>query len=441
MVEKQAPHPTRLWLPVILLVTLPFLFLFIESFFWTLGNDGIDLSETFRFYFHLLGDDDNIFLPIPLAIWLILFRLTPVKLYADQHTNAAWFLILLAPMIAHQIPWIDILLHEYKGGDYVPETGLITLVAAADGLVVLLIWYFITKPLTPTPKHTSPAIVASDNKVNFSIGEISDPVNESPSSHPPASSNIDVQTTTTPPPDGDTPPAIFIWLTGFSQRCYHYIVANKKVFAFLSLGAIALSSYIYFSDTPDFYASETEGYTLSDWQDKYVTRNIYTGAILNVVPVAHLLLMIIDTLKVYSDIDDLIYGNGAIIGRSKSCPHLASPDDYELFFTWNSGHKREVIASIAQVYNQKDDIDQLSTSLGQTLNSRSIKLLEKKLEKKLAAKLGLKMMMKISINAVTGFAPILGAVAAGFINWWILSDINDHSREYFYEKAKVVCRA
>lgn len=65
--------------------------------------------------------------------------------------------------------------------------------------------------------------------------------------------------------------------------------------------------------------------------------------------------------------------------------------------------------------------------------------LEKKIQNKVATKIGSKILAKVVAKALIGFFPLLGPLAAGIINYWILDKIHEDSIEFYKIKSKNAC--
>lgn len=206
--------------------------------------------------------------------------------------------------------------------------------------------------------------------------------------------------------------------------------------------------------THENYTKYTEGKTLSDWRGEHVIAPSWYGVLLNSIPGFHLGGLIIDTIIVVTTIDDLIYGNGAIIARNVGCEGLVQEDDYDLYFAWASDGRDDVddaFRTAKEAYDRKEGVGDLTDEMlrhalkvsrgasiaAKTTMSRSV--VQKKATEKLAYKIGGKITIKAIANAFIGFIPVVGPSSAGIINYVILNDIDKKSREYYYNKANIMC--
>ncbi|WP_439549114.1 hypothetical protein [Falsiroseomonas sp.] len=189
----------------------------------------------------------------------------------------------------------------------------------------------------------------------------------------------------------------------------------------------------------DSWAQTTKDQTASSWWSANVGTSMGVGLLANAVPAAHLVGLLADTLYVYSTIDEMIYGNGAIVARERACPRLLEEEDYLLFFAWRGEHRAQVELTLREVYGRKDDLASSVRGVTARLGPAAVMALEKKIEQKVTAKLGAKFAAKMIAKALVGFVPLLGPLSAVAINYWILDGIHVDSIAYFGAKARVVC--
>ncbi len=193
------------------------------------------------------------------------------------------------------------------------------------------------------------------------------------------------------------------------------------------------------SDNDYYYSDEVGEKTIDQWNGEYVQSRVWAGVILNIIPGIHLAGLIMDTLYVYSAIDDIVYGVGAIKARELSCSGLVEEEDYDLFFAWEGGEPQEIMAAFREMVSTKSDVEELSDHMERRFAARVAPLVKKKIQKKLISKLGSKILIKVFSKALLGFIPVVGASAAGIINYIILDDLFEDSQQYFEEKSKIVC--
>ncbi len=189
-----------------------------------------------------------------------------------------------------------------------------------------------------------------------------------------------------------------------------------------------------------YYASEVAGKSLDDWRSEYVWGRVWAGVGLNIIPIAHFGGLVLDTMYVYSALDDIIYGVGAIKARQMGCQSLVETEDYDLFFAWQGGQASEVMGAFTDVVNRKSDLAERASRAEQRMAQRVAPLVKDKLRKKLVSKLGAKLATKVAAKAALGMVPVVGGVAAGVINYVILGDIFDDAGKYFAQKARIACR-
>ena len=202
------------------------------------------------------------------------------------------------------------------------------------------------------------------------------------------------------------------------------------------------------------YLETTAGQTLSDWRSANVWGPTWVGVIANAIPGLHVIGLIFDTIYVVSSIDDLIYGNGAIISRETGCEGLVQKEDYNLYFAWAKDGRAEVDSAFRagrRAYDAKEAVgdvtqrmldDALKASRGVSVAAKTsiaAKVVRQKSAEKLAYKIGGKITVKVIAKAFVGFAPVIGPAAAGIINYVILNDIDKTSRAYYRNKANIMC--
>lgn len=90
------------------------------------------------------------------------------------------------------------------------------------------------------------------------------------------------------------------------------------------------------------WEERTIGYSHSDWWTSNVASAAGLGFIANAIPGIHMFGLVVDTAFVYSTIDNIVLGNGAIVARTYNCKDLVEDEDYVIFFAWQSEHRHAV---------------------------------------------------------------------------------------------------
>jgi hypothetical protein len=202
------------------------------------------------------------------------------------------------------------------------------------------------------------------------------------------------------------------------------------------------------------YLAATEGKSLQDWRNTHVWGPTWAGGILNAIPALHFFGLAIDTIYVMITIDDLVYGNGAIISRETGCQGLVQSDDFNLYFTWAGKDQALVNRAFTEAkraYDAKEAVGDVSEAMLQRAisSSRGIPVaaktqiargvVTKKASEKVFYKIAGKLTVKAITKAFTGMVMFVGPVAAWGINLYLLNDIDKGSRKYFRNKANIMC--
>jgi hypothetical protein len=216
-----------------------------------------------------------------------------------------------------------------------------------------------------------------------------------------------------------------------------------RVFAWMVLSLLSVSCSN--SGTPSEsqslraeYSGKTRSYASQDAYYGHV-RNIVllTGGITHAIPGVHFVGTWVDAGILLYQLDELVYGSGALIARARRCESLVEKGDYRrvLWSAVKGVNATEVRTAAMLALGTKTPF----LSDGQTdavftgaINSHIGEFFGAKLVGLVAG--------KILTKKLFGIIPIIGPVAAMSINWYIVHRVNDAAVVYFDEKATVACR-
>jgi hypothetical protein len=184
------------------------------------------------------------------------------------------------------------------------------------------------------------------------------------------------------------------------------------------------------------YAQKTADTTTGSLYTSTVLKVVGIGAASQAVPLFHLLGLIPDVGAVVYYLDELIYGTGAIVAREKGCPVLLEKQDYwNILGAWFKGIRTsaefDAAMSLAATLTPLVTREKALQYFANAVSTHGAKLVGAKLAGVIAAKL--------TAKGLAGFLPVLGPVAAGGINWYIFSGVDDAANAYYQSKARVVC--
>ncbi len=190
------------------------------------------------------------------------------------------------------------------------------------------------------------------------------------------------------------------------------------------------------------YFDDTKGYSLDRWESDQAWSIYGWSFIANIIPGLHLVGVWVDTAVVIYGVEDLAMGNGAIIAKEKSCLHLVSKYDYAIIQgMWVGAISDRRVRSALKSARQAQILSRSGTRAAtQAAANRLMKVVSEKVGLKLTSKLAFKFGIKIAAIKVLGFVPLLGGIAAVFINKVMFVDPIDRASELYYSiKAREVC--